>query len=90
MPENTGRVTTSKNKTPENAVTAKPITLKVFAVLFLAKSKIVKMLLMRIETENKIANQYVMVLTNTLADNNKSKKIDHAVSDRIPANRVNK
>ncbi|BDG90986.1 hypothetical protein TUM20903_37240 [Citrobacter koseri] len=48
------------------------------------------MLLMRIETENKIANQYVMVLTNTLADNNKSKKIDHAVSDRIPANRVNK
>lgn len=33
------------------------------------------MLLMRIETENKIANQYVMVLTNTLADNNKSKKL---------------
>ncbi|BFO32663.1 hypothetical protein KoxyNG13_031360 [Klebsiella pasteurii] len=41
-------------------------------------------------SENKIANQYVMVFKNTLADNNKSKKIDHAVSDRIPANRVRK
>lgn len=41
---------------------------------------------MRIRSENKIANQYVIVLTKTLADNNKSKKIDHAVSDRMPAN----
>lgn len=30
---------------------------------------------MRIRSENKIANQYVIVLTNTLADNNKSKKL---------------
>ncbi|MBN0321566.1 hypothetical protein JTM72_32500, partial [Pseudomonas aeruginosa] len=72
--------------TPENTVTARPIILRVFAVLFLAISKIVKILLMRIRSENKIANQYVIVLTNTLADNNKSKKIDHAVSDRMPAN----